>query len=651
MRRSLLLLLALLSLHYLQWRLLQSLNLSTNLAAALSVLLLLAEGWLLLSGLLPLLLAWRRFSDGSAEADAAQLRWQASGWRPQVDVLIPTCGEPLPVLERCLRACSQLSYLHRQLWLLDDAGRPEVAALAERYSCRYHHRPERRHAKAGNLNAGLALSQSELVAVFDADFVPQQHFLERTIGLLLDPQVALVQTPQHFLNADPVMRNLAMEAWLLPDEESFYRWIEPVRSAWDAVVCAGTSFVVRRRALEQVGGFVEEAISEDLVTGMALASRGWQLRYLGEKLSAGLAAETMLDFVRQRQRWASGTLQALRLRQGPLRLSGLRWGQRLAYLEGALHWFNTVPRLLLLLMPLSIGLLGVLPVLLTDSAVVGKLLPLWIALLLSTGWLNRGSRHALLADLPGWALAVPLAATVLASLWGRVQPFRITPKHRVHGGGGIAPVLAVPLLVLLALNGLNLALILRHLSAGGSSAGGWLGLGWGGLTLLGLLVALRACRDPAAGDPSPWLALPLQATLRVRDAAGQRLTCRAVISAVSETGVALREPPALTLGCQTEWLELPAAVGLPALPLAPQTGQGGLQLAWAWNANSSAARERFLSWLYGRPGAWPQRQAPAEWRALLALLRRLISPGRQRQHLSLVPQQLAQPPARGTRDW
>lgn len=651
MRRSLLILLALLSLHYLQWRVLQSLNLSTNLAAALSVLLLLAEAWLLLSGLLPLLLAWRRFSDGSAEANAAQLRWQASSWRPQVDVLIPTCGEPLPVLERCLRACSQLNYPHRRLWLLDDAGRPEVAALAEHFDCHYHHRRGRKHAKAGNLNAGLELSRGELVAVFDADFVPQQHFLERTIGLLLDPQVALVQTPQHFLNADPVMRNLAMEAWLLPDEESFYRWIEPVRSAWDAVVCAGTSFVVRRSALAEVGGFVEQAISEDLVTGMALASRGWKLRYLGEKLSAGLAAETMLDFVCQRQRWASGTLQALRLRQGPLRLPGLRWGQRLAYLEGALHWFNTVPRLLLLLMPLSIGLLGVLPVLLTDNAVLGKLLPLWIALLLSTGWLNRGSRHALLADLPGWALAVPLATTVLASLWGRVQPFRITPKHRVQGGGGIAPVLALPLLVLLALNGLNLALILRHLSSGGGSAGGWLGLGWGGLTLLGLLVALRACRDPAAGDPSPWLALPLQATLRGRDPAGQPLACPAVINAVSESGIALRELPALPAGCRTEWLELPGAMGLPALPLAPEAGQGGLQLAWAWNASSATARERFLGWLYGRPGAWPQRHAPAEWRALLALLRRLISPGLQRQSLSLVPQQLAAPPARGTRDW
>jgi cellulose synthase (UDP-forming) len=649
MRRSLLLLLALLSLRYLHWRVTGSLNLSSTPAAALSVLLLLAEGWLLLSGLLPLLLAWRRFSDGRLEADAAQAQWQASSWRPTVDVLIPTCGEPLPVLERCLRACSQLRYPHKQLWVLDDAGRSEVAELAARYGAGYQHRPQRSHAKAGNLNAGLPLGSGELVAVFDADFVPQQHFLERTIGLLLDPQAALVQTPQHFFNADPVMRNLAMEAWLLPDEESFYRWIEPVRSAWDAVVCAGTSFLVRRAALEQIGGFVEAAISEDLVTGMVLASRGWRLRYLGEKLSAGLAAETMLDFVRQRQRWASGTLQALRLRQGPLRLRGLSWGQRLAYLEGALHWFNTVPRLLLLLMPLCIGLLGISPIRLSSDAVLGLMAPLWIALLLSTGWLNRGSRHALLADLPGWALAVPLAATVLASLWGRVQPFRITPKHREQGQGGIAPVLAVPLLVLLGLNGLNLAWILRHLSAGGSSsAGAWLGLIWGSLTLLGLLVALRACRDPAAGDPTPWLALNLPATLQMRDPQGQRHRCIAPIEALSERGAVLESAPALGPGWTLDQLQITPLGGEP-LPLeAEATPNGSRLLRWSSCAAARPARERFIHWLYSRPDAWPERQAPSEWRALGALLAHLIKPAPE-PRWSLVPQQLEPQPAPGKR--
>ena len=137
MRRSLLLLLlSLFSLRYLHWRVSASLNLTTPLAASLSVLLLLAEGWLLLSGLLPLLLAWRRFSDGRVEADWAQARWQASSWRPLVDVLIPTCGEPLPVLERCLLGCSSLHYQHRTLWVLDDVDRPEVAALAAAYGCR-----------------------------------------------------------------------------------------------------------------------------------------------------------------------------------------------------------------------------------------------------------------------------------------------------------------------------------------------------------------------------------------------------------------------------------------------------------------------------------------------------------------------------------
>ena len=157
--------------------------------------------------------------------------------------------------------------------------------LAKQLGCRYLHRPERLHAKAGNLNAGLSLCHGELVAVFDADFIPQQQFLERSIGFLLEPDVALVQTPQSFINADPVMFNLRKESWLLPDEECFYRWIEPVRDGWGTVVCAGTAFVVRRRALDDIGGFVEGALSEDYVTGIALRAEGWTLLYLTRKSS------------------------------------------------------------------------------------------------------------------------------------------------------------------------------------------------------------------------------------------------------------------------------------------------------------------------------------------------------------------------------
>jgi len=644
MRRSLLLLLTALTARYLHWRVTASLTLDTPLTAGLSLLLLAAEAWLLVCGLLPLLLAWRRFDDGRADADRAGHLWRNSGWRPSVDVLIPTCGEPLPVLERCLLGCTNLHYPDRTIWVLDDANRPEVAALAARWGCRYLARPQRHHAKAGNLNHGLAQAQAELVAVFDADFVPQQHFLDRTMGLLLDPAVALVQTPQCFFNADPVLRNLELERWLLPDEESFYRWIEPVRSAWGAVVCAGTSFVARRAALDSVGGFVEAAVSEDFVTGIALAARGWQLRYLGEKLSAGLAAETMLDFVRQRQRWAVGTLQALRLAQGPLRARGLGWGQRLAYLEGALHWINTVPRLVLLLMPLAIGAVGVIPIRFTAADLVSLLLPLWLALLLGVGWLNRSSRHALLAELPGWALAIPLSATVLQALWGRVLPFRITPKHQVLERGGIDPLLGRPLLALLLLNGVNLAAIGLALGSGGANAQLGLGLLWAALNLLGLLVALRVCWDRPSPDPTPWLGLSLPATLQ--GPGGQQ--CQGQLTALSETGADLLltgpGPGPVGSGWQL-LLELDADANkaLPPLALAPfpPSAAAGGRLSVGWDLQASAAVVELRRWLFSRPGAWPDRLAPPEWQALLALLsqlaRRPQPPEAGRR--SLVPQQ------------
>ena len=111
-RRSLILLITGLTLRYLHWRCTASLNLASNLSTGLSVLLLLAEAWLLITGLLPLWLAWRRFPDRRLEAPSRQRDWASSGWMPHVDILVPTCGEPLAVLERSLLGCMHQSYPH-----------------------------------------------------------------------------------------------------------------------------------------------------------------------------------------------------------------------------------------------------------------------------------------------------------------------------------------------------------------------------------------------------------------------------------------------------------------------------------------------------------------------------------------------------------
>ncbi|GIR25244.1 MAG: hypothetical protein CM15mP39_10550 [Synechococcus sp.] len=506
-RRSLILLISALTLRYLHWRCTASLNLDTAVSTSLSGLLLLAEGWLLITGLLPLWLAWRRFPDRRRDVQKRHRDWQASEWRPHVDILVPTYGEPLAVLQRSLLGCTQQSYPHTSVLVLDDSGREEVKRLAKQLGCRYMHRPERLHAKAGNLNAGLSQCHGELVAVFDADFIPQQRFLEHSIGFLLDPDVALLQTPQSFINADPVMRNLRMESWLLPDEESFYRWIEPVRDGWGAVVCAGTAFLVRRRALDGIGGFVEGALSEDYVTGIALRAQGWKLLYLHQKLSAGWPPSPWRTCA-TRQRW-EGTLQSLGLPQGPLRAHGLSPGQRLAYLEGVIHWLNNLPRLVLMLMPLSYGLLGVAPILLDQRAIIELMLPLWGTVLLSIGWLNRNSRSALLTELTSWVLTVPLVVSLICNVLGSSVGFRVTPKHRQRSRGGWSWFLALPLIVLSLFNLANLLGLVQQLWLEGWGELGplQLGLVWAGLNLLGTLIALRACWNPPQSDPSPWLSL------------------------------------------------------------------------------------------------------------------------------------------------
>ena len=618
-RRSLILLISALTLRYLHWRCTASLNLDSPVSTGLSGLLLLAESWLLITGLLPLWLAWRRFPDRRVDVQTRHRDWQASHWRPHVDVLVPTCGEPLAVLQRSLLGCTQQSYPHTTVWVLDDSGRDEVRQLAKRLGCRYRHRRERRHAKAGNLNAGLRGCHGELVAVFDADFIPQHRFLELCIGFLQEPDVALLQTPQAFINADPVMRNLRMESWLLPDEESFYRWIEPVRDGWGAVVCAGTAFLVRRRALDQVGGFVEGALSEDFVTGIALREQGWRLLYLQQKLSAGLAAESMADFVRQRQRWANGTLQSLRLPQGPLRAHGLSLGQRLAYLEGVVHWLNNLPRLVLMLMPLSYGLLGIAPILLDQQAIIELMLPLWGTVLLSIGWLNRNSRSALLTELTGWVLTVPLVTTLISHGLGSSMGFRVTPKHRQRSQGGWAWFLALPLTLLSLFNLANLLGLVQQLVLQGWGELGplQLGLVWAVLNLLGTLVALRACWDPPQCDPSPWLSLDHPAELT--DAGGHRHPCR--ITAISESGVELAfatEIPPLVASSQLKW-----SAAVPPLPVVVRQTRRH-RAALDWGDLSQQQLNSLIRWLFCSDGVWPERQPKPELLGLTMLCRGLL---------------------------
>ena len=369
--------------------------------------------------------------------------------------------------------------------------------------------------------------QGELIAVFDADVVPVRGFLERTVGLFDTAQVGLVQTPQTYMNADPVIRNLALERWLLPDEESFYRWIE-------AVVCAGTSFVMRRSALLAVGGFETGTPSEDLATGIRL---------------------TAAAFARQRCRWASGTLQTLRTGANPLLIKGLNPIQRLAFLEGILHWLNVLPQLVLLLMPLSLGVLGIAPLRVSGAGLLQMALPLYGAQLVLARWFTAHSRTALTSELYRLVVLLPVVGAVLATLLGKPLPFRVTPKALASGRqSNPEPRLLLPLLALLSLQ----LVALFNLLAFGSgvrlnllpenTATLTFGVGWALVNVLLLLATLRCCWDRPRSDAVPWLAWQEAVQL-----AGQP----AQLVALSEAGLELElEPESRGLPGQASWLQL-----------------------------------------------------------------------------------------------
>ncbi|QPN63455.1 glycosyltransferase [Synechococcus sp. CBW1004] len=560
-------LLLLLGLRYLLWRATDTLNLATPLAAAISVTALAAEALLIASSFLELLFSlWLPSGPGRGDErsplPAAPLPW--------VEVLVPSYGEPPELIERCLRACRDLDYPRFRVWLLDDSGRPELEQLCADLGVRYLARQERRHAKAGNLNHALPHLQGELIAVFDADVLPLRRFLRRTVPLFeelgsgIDARrsapVGFVQTPQTYRNADPVMRNLALERWLMPDEESFYRWIEPCREAVGAVVCAGTSFVMRREALERVGGFETGTPSEDLATGIRITAAGYRNHYLPEKLSAGLAPLTAAAMARQRCRWASGTLQVLRTGASPLTIRGLNPLQRLAYLEGIVHWLMPLPQLLLALMPLSLGVLGVVPLRLSGEGLLLHALPFALAQLLLVRWLSAHSRTALLPELYRWIFLLPLVGAVLLTLLGRPQRFRVTPKA-LAGGRRTSPArrLLLPLLVLLSLQVVSLLNLLRPAMGAAlaplSTATLTVSLVWAALNLFLLSLALRACFDRPGLAAQPWFRLRLPCRVH-----GGEREAEAELEAISEMGVELLLPEGWMSGFS---LPEPPADGLP----------------------------------------------------------------------------------------
>jgi cellulose synthase (UDP-forming) len=378
-----------------------------------------------------LYLTFLRTSDHRAEADLHETRVRASSPArlPAVDVYIPTYNEPIEVLEKTITGALCLDYPNISIWVLDDGRRPWLKAFCESKGAGYINRPDNIHAKAGNINHALSRTSAELVAIFDADFVPQRNFLMRTIGFFYDPKIGIVQVPHAFYNHDPMQANLALRKSLPDEQRFFFDVIMPSRDAWNAAFCCGSNSVTRRAALRAVGDALPtDSITEDMLLSMTLLRKGYITRYLCERLAFGLAPETVDAFFVQRQRWARGAIQILFLANGPFGRN-LSLIQRLMFLPT--HWLSQGLRSsIAIVAPIVFLWTGISPVFnVTAADVIYYFVPMVLALAGGVWCYAPGSHFPLASQVQGTFLSFKILPTVLTTLvkpFG--HPFTVTAK-------------------------------------------------------------------------------------------------------------------------------------------------------------------------------------------------------------------------------
>ncbi|KAF5854209.1 hypothetical protein GGP41_006981, partial [Bipolaris sorokiniana] len=240
---------------------------------------------------------------------------------PAVDVAIVCCKEPLAIILDTVRAVLNIDYPDSQFRLVvsDDGDQPEVrqgvAEIQAEFPCRKlfytaRQKTAQNSHKAGNLNHALEFYTSlpgepaPFFAGIDADMIVEKRWLRAQIGyLMVDPALAFTCPPPRFYNLpvnDPLSQSLLI----------FQRYEEIVKDRAGFPWCTGSGWIMRRTALDQIGGFPDGSLTEDLLCGNLLLGKGWKAAYAMETLQWGLVPDSYYSHVQQRKRWSVGASQA-----------------------------------------------------------------------------------------------------------------------------------------------------------------------------------------------------------------------------------------------------------------------------------------------------------------------------------------------------
>jgi hypothetical protein len=401
-------------------------------------------GLLALFGLHRLYLVWLLWRRRAATVPAA---WDET---PHVTVQLPIYNE-LYVVERLIAAVAALRWPRARLEIQvlddsDDATAERAARAVASYRAAgldIHHvrRGTREGWKAGALAEGLRRARGEVVAIFDADFVPPPDFLVRTVPHLAAPGVGMVQARWGHTNRAWSWLTRAqatmLDAHFLVEHAARHR-------AGRFFNFNGTAGVFRRRCLEDAGGWQHDTLTEDLDLSYRAQLAGWRFVFLPDCIvPAELPVE--VDALRaQQRRWALGSMQTAvkllpRLMKAPLPAAVKL--EAAAHLGGNLAWLLLAALSMLIVPSLAVRArheaawwMADLPLLLCGTAT--------LALFFAAAAVRSesGRRLRALADIPaamavGIGLSLTNGLAVLEGLCARRAEFVRTPKYDIGAAG------------------------------------------------------------------------------------------------------------------------------------------------------------------------------------------------------------------------
>ena len=478
---------------YLWWRYTETLNWDDPLALALGGGLLLAEtyAWLVL------ILGFFQ-TINPLERKPVPLPKNTDLW-PTVDVYIPTYNEPLSVVRPTTLAALSIDWPADKLnvYILDDGKRPEFKEFAEEIGVGYLARSDNNHAKAGNMNSAMRYTDGEYIAIFDCDHVPARSFLQMTMGQFLkDSKVCLVQTPHHFFSADPFERNLNNHSQIPNENMLFYGLIQDGNDMWDATFFCGSCAVLKRAALDDIGGFAFETVTEDAHTALRMQRAGYKTAYINIPQAAGLATDSLSAHIGQRIRWARGMAQIFRL-DNPLMGKGLSIPQRLCYINAMLHFLSGIPRIVFLTAPLALIYFNAYIIYAPLLAIFIYVVPTLIQIKATNSRIQGKYRYSFWGEVYESVLAwYILKPTTVALFNPNKGKFNVTEKGGLNDEEHYDWGISKPYLILLLINLLGILVGVLRLFLGDPSQIGVLiiSMGWAfyNIIILGAAVAVAA---------------------------------------------------------------------------------------------------------------------------------------------------------------